>query len=121
MEPTDLYNDIVNAVFHCVLNDDFDIFKVLCETSQHDIDWAAVDSEGRTILSRIIDVDDGYGFKNDVILNYLVKHIGKARFKTIAEIPDHHGKETKQTGWSKIRSVHSYFTIVVSFYYYYYY
>ncbi|CAO3595612.1 unnamed protein product [Absidia cylindrospora] len=106
LEPTDLYNDVVNALFHCILNDDFDILEVLCKTTQYDIDWAAVDSEGRTIFSRIVDVDNGYGYKNDAILDYIVKHIGKTRFKKIVEIADHHGNRPTQLALRRNRKDH---------------
>jgi hypothetical protein len=88
----DLYNDIVNAIFHCVLNDDSDILKAICETTLHTIDWTAVDSKGRTVLSRIIDVNDGFGYKNLTTLDYLAKQMGTTLFKKVVEIPDHEGK-----------------------------
>lgn len=88
----DLYNDIVNAIFHCVLNDDSDILKSVCETTLHTIDWTAVDYKGRTVLSRIIDINENFGFKNLTTLDYLVKQMGTTLFKKVVEIPDNEGK-----------------------------
>ncbi|KAI8333682.1 ankyrin repeat-containing domain protein [Chlamydoabsidia padenii] len=89
IEPTDLYNDTVNAIFHCVLNDDLYILKTVCEATQHDIDWTTVDSNGRTIFSRVVNINDNYGYKNTSILDYLVGHIGESLYKKVVEIPDH--------------------------------
>ncbi|KAI9309588.1 ankyrin repeat-containing domain protein [Cunninghamella echinulata] len=91
-KPSGLYNDKVNALFHCVLHDDLEILKLICKSSQHDIDWNARDSNGCTIISRIVNINDGYGYQHTEALEFISKHLTKSQFKKLIEVPDKKGK-----------------------------
>lgn len=81
----------MNAIFHCILHDDLDILKLICKSSHYPIDWTVKDSKGRTLITRIVNINDGYGYQHTEILEFISTQLSKAQFKKLIEIPDENG------------------------------
>ncbi|ORX52742.1 ankyrin [Hesseltinella vesiculosa] len=87
----DLYNEPVNALFHAMLQDDIEAFKMMVKSSKHTIDWEATDRDGRTLFSRMAGIGYGYSYKHLVFFEYLITVLDKPAFKKIIEIPTNKG------------------------------
>ncbi|KAL0085941.1 ankyrin repeat-containing domain protein [Phycomyces blakesleeanus] len=87
---SDIYEDKVNAVFHTVLQNRMSLLKVICEKTTVPIDWFARDSQGMTVVARLIAGSHGYSYDNIHILTYISRSVG-SRFRELAWTLDNQG------------------------------